>query len=462
MKYFVDEEEQIGWEKEYKISMENPIVEEVPHEHMQEGYIVDEEMSTILPFQVTEENNVIEVYYIIDNGIQLFAIGGLQSNYNATTDVFRLETVAQSTNTHTRVFYAWYDGPNLYFVIGTHNGGKVTNIYYNGSLTNSAVDIHSGTTSNQYINVNGQPYYLYDNSYPTNPAKIWNVVNLGPQTLSSTFTIGVTTDLGKGHHVDFTMRIASALQVYHDYGDGEILFDTDQSGYLNSDFSYNVHPIYTHNGEEYELINIQVYHNGTALPDKGPGDLVAGNLTGIVGGTLTNRSAKIIFIYKKVEKGRITITKTVENYDSNKDGNKKFDIFINGPNGKEWTVRLEHGESKTIENLQMGEYTITEIVPMNYELISISSSNITLTSDATEASTTVINKRNNDGWFYDDDERENKFGVGIVQTPRNMMDEQNQMEYDFDPEFIQDMILPPENGMEEILLEEGVPLEDEV
>ena len=54
----------------------------------------------------------------------------------------------------------------------------------------------------------------------------------------------------------------------------------------------------------------------------------------------------------------------------------------------------------------MGTYTISEIVPMNYENIGIQPSEITLTREESEKSVVVTNKRTNDGWFYDDDEKE--------------------------------------------------------
>lgn len=109
--------------------------------------------------------------------------------------------------------------------------------------------------------------------------------------------------------------------------------------------------------------------------------------------------------------GKITITKTVVNP---KDPNQEFDIFINGPNGTQYVVTLKSGESKTIENLDLGSYTISEIVPMNYKLVGISNPSITLTVNNLEHSTIVTNKHDNDGWFYDDDIRKNTFKVGII------------------------------------------------
>lgn len=113
-------------------------------------------------------------------------------------------------------------------------------------------------------------------------------------------------------------------------------------------------------------------------------------------------------------KGSITITKIVED-PRDEDTNLEFDIFVNGPNGTQYVITLKNGESQTLENLELGEYTVSEIVPMNYELVGISNSNITLTQQELDASTTVTNKPDNDGWFHDDDPLINSFTIGIVE-----------------------------------------------
>jgi hypothetical protein len=96
------------------------------------------------------------------------------------------------------------------------------------------------------------------------------------------------------------------------------------------------------------------------------------------------------------------------------DANKEFDIFVNGPNGTEYVVTLKNGESVTLENLEIGTYTISEIVPMNYKLVGITNSSISLSLNNLDGSSTVTNKPDNDGWFYDDDPLVNKFKVGIL------------------------------------------------
>lgn len=119
-------------------------------------------------------------------------------------------------------------------------------------------------------------------------------------------------------------------------------------------------------------------------------------------------------------KGKITITKIVQNPKA-EDSNLEFDIFVNGPNGTEYVVTLKNGESQTLENLPLGMYEISEIVPMNYKLVGISNETITLTptdsEDEPEGETIVTNKPSNGGWFHDDDTRKNTFTVGVITIP---------------------------------------------
>jgi hypothetical protein len=118
--------------------------------------------------------------------------------------------------------------------------------------------------------------------------------------------------------------------------------------------------------------------------------------------------------------GKITITKTVDNSKS-VDEDKEYDIFIYGPDGIEYVVSLKNQEKVTLENLYLGEYEVRETVPMNYELVEIINSNITLTSESLEGSSTVINKPDNDGWFYDDDTRINTFAGVVIKTVQNVV-----------------------------------------
>ena len=120
----------------------------------------------------------------------------------------------------------------------------------------------------------------------------------------------------------------------------------------------------------------------------------------------------------------LIITKFIENSSY---PNQEFDIVLEGPTGpysKIFTISIKDGESKTIKGLLPGSYTLKEIIPMNYDLEGMSGGNTSNISGNTyslnilendwNVAITVTNKRTNDGWFYDDDERENNFSVGII------------------------------------------------
>ncbi|NBI05952.1 vWA domain-containing protein [Senegalia massiliensis] len=116
-------------------------------------------------------------------------------------------------------------------------------------------------------------------------------------------------------------------------------------------------------------------------------------------------------IVVKVIRGSITIEKIV----INEDPSTKFSIWIDGPEEKQWALYIKEGETKTIENLKPGNYNINEIVPMNYELVGYSQQIVTISSENLHQTVTITNKRINDSWFYDDDEKPNKFKVQLEQ-----------------------------------------------
>ncbi|MGF7058932.1 phosphoribosylformylglycinamidine (FGAM) synthase PurS component [Brassicibacter mesophilus] len=77
--YAVDEEQTLDYTVSYykdgelletsevmTVLVANPVVENVSYANMPIGYKVDEEASTSLPYTVTEESSVIEVYYVVD------------------------------------------------------------------------------------------------------------------------------------------------------------------------------------------------------------------------------------------------------------------------------------------------------------------------------------------------------------------------------------------------------------
>ena len=68
-------------------------------------------------------------------------------------------------------------------------------------------------------------------------------------------------------------------------------------------------------------------------------------------------------------------------------------------------MTLTPGTQATLAGLKYGEYTIEEIVPMNFTQKSISSKTITLNMQNKISTVTITNERTNDGWFYDDDRK---------------------------------------------------------
>ena len=103
----------------------------------------------------------------------------------------------------------------------------------------------------------------------------------------------------------------------------------------------------------------------------------------------------------EVEKptGSIEITNRVRN-PNKKDKNKEFDIFINGPDKSLYTISLTKGESLKINNLKIGDYTISTIIPMNYGLVRIENKAISITSKDLDKETTIIYELRNKSWFY--------------------------------------------------------------
>lgn len=94
-------------------------------------------------------------------------------------------------------------------------------------------------------------------------------------------------------------------------------------------------------------------------------------------------------------KGSIKINNTAQDSDGN-----EFDIFIEGPNGSLYTVSLASGESITIKNLETGNYTISTIIPMNYELVNIVNENISIREDDLDKEGFISYIRRNRSWFY--------------------------------------------------------------
>lgn len=150
--------------------------------------------------------------------------------------------------------------------------------------------------------------------------------------------------------------------------------------------------------------------------------------------TITFEKPTVSVPYKK---GKITIIKEVKNnkgLTAPKDDN--FNISLTGKEGiGEYSVKLKGGETKTLDFtlkhsnanvsegnlkdkdfLNIGEYDIREIVPMNYELEDIyvndtkldkNNSKFTINNTDNNITIKVVNKYVNDKYFYDKEEKGN-------------------------------------------------------
>ncbi|GAA0709088.1 hypothetical protein GCM10008904_19730 [Paraclostridium ghonii] len=108
-----------------------------------------------------------------------------------------------------------------------------------------------------------------------------------------------------------------------------------------------------------------------------------------------------------INRPSIKIKKVVENDNSDE---TEFTICVKGSDKTQYNVKIKNGETVNLENLKYGvEYTISEIVPMNYKLDSISQDKITLNGSTNKSLVTVINKKSNDKWFSDKFTISNKF-----------------------------------------------------
>ena len=113
-----------------------------------------------------------------------------------------------------------------------------------------------------------------------------------------------------------------------------------------------------------------------------------------------------------VKKGTVIIQKDVINVDNDP---KVFSIHMNKAGSNSiWNVLAQDGGSYTITNLCPGTYTISETVPMNYELVSISGGTVSFTRDQILAgnatkTVTVTNKKIKVPYFWDTTSVQNVF-----------------------------------------------------
>lgn len=142
------------------------------------------------------------------------------------------------------------------------------------------------------------------------------------------------------------------------------------------------------------------------------------------------------------KKATITVKKIVQNPDNltpSKDVSQEvFPILIQG-NKEQYSVGLKADETQTMtvylkgnetnisseyaekykenENykfdknlnfLAVGDYSVSEIVPMNYELVSISNQNFNINKDNNEINIVITNKCINDSYFHDNHDKPNQ------------------------------------------------------
>lgn len=108
-----------------------------------------------------------------------------------------------------------------------------------------------------------------------------------------------------------------------------------------------------------------------------------------------------------INKPSLKLKKIVNNGNGDK---TEFTICVKGSDKTEYNMKIKNGETVSIENLKYGvEYTISEVVPMNYKLESISQDKITLNGDTNKSLITITNKKSNDKWFSDKFTISNKF-----------------------------------------------------
>lgn len=119
-------------------------------------------------------------------------------------------------------------------------------------------------------------------------------------------------------------------------------------------------------------------------------------------------------------RGTITITKMITDV-QDKDIDREFSIWVYGSEGT-YVVTPKHDDTVTIVRLKKGEYSIKEIMPMNFELegMIITAGNgsfnnftkegkVSIGLDSPHPRIRVNNKRDNDGWFYDENKKTNTF-----------------------------------------------------
>ncbi len=449
--FFLDNKEIEDWNYEGEVPAEDPFVwsiKEPDYNDLPEGYILDEDNSTELPFEVTEEDYTIFVYYVMDE-FMLMAIG-TPGYYTVDLNTIIVPTTLQgeSVNTHTIPVILWSQGGTVYAAIkSTHQLQymKLSNLTStNFDEYNPLVKIYvdgieyaptgglQGNTKDAHWTV-----FMFDSSKLNIPEDgqltffikgIGGGHDVGGPLIVHVPKIDVTGYkewVGGGNMPPVTLqlmrKVANGILTEYKTGVVDGIVDANENPAWS--YTWKGVPEYSPYGQPY-IFSID---EETVPPD------YEKTLDGL---TVINTF---------VPKGEITITKIVENYS----GDQVFDIFIYGSNGKTYTLTLKNRESGKIEGLEYGEYEIKEIIPMNFELVSISTKVITISPSNIVDSAIVTNRRNNDGWFYDDDELVNNITVGVTTTRSRPIEERHPIDLE------QDIVLPKEDFVDdEIILEE--------
>lgn len=155
--------EDIKGETKGEVSSADPVVtvDNLPMpEDLPMGYVIDEENST-LPYEVTEEDNEIVVYYVpaMMSIMPMALVNPGPNNYVIAPETSLLNLTGSSTNDHSQAVMAWYDaGGEFYIAVqSTHVLDGTMTLYKDGSLYALSDDTHIYPVLGNLI-VDGQSY----------------------------------------------------------------------------------------------------------------------------------------------------------------------------------------------------------------------------------------------------------------------------------------------------------------
>lgn len=233
------------------------------------------------------------------------------------------------------------------------------------------------------------------NDLPTNDSAVLNYTDLNGNNKQQTFPVPTVNVIGVDARDDLTIVV----------GDPEISLGEDLQVYGYEPFQY----LWTNDKDP-------TWSSNSPNPAVQPEDDTVYTIQ------ITDKYGckKSDDVKVTVKKGKIKITKIVLEGVGGIDTAKEFVIHMDGPQGKMWNTFLKHQQISEISNLRPGDYQITEVVPMNYSLVSIENANVTITREMIlndqVVVVTVTNKKVNDSWFEDEDDKDNFFTVVVSST----------------------------------------------